>query len=57
MDYSKNAHSKGILFNTAIKIAQGKDTERPLIAISDDRGDQKLLTLIPAPFKLVKFLL
>ena len=44
-------------FNTALKIAQGKMNQRPLVAISDNPDDQNLLTLTPAHLKLGKALM
>ena len=53
----KNIHLTENEFNTAIKIAQGKINQRPLIAISDDPDDQNILTLTPAHLKLGKALI
>ena len=44
-------------FNTAVKIAQGKLNQRPLIAISDDPNDQNILSITPAHLKLGKALI
>lgn len=38
----KNVHMTESEFTTAIKVAQGKINQRPLVAISDDPEDQHL---------------
>ena len=43
--------------NTAIKLAQGKMNQRPLIAISDDPEDLNILCITPAHLKLGKALI
>ena len=53
----KDVHMTESEFNTALKIAQGKMNQRPLVAISDDPEDQNLLTLTPAHLKLGKALM
>ena len=52
----KDAHMIESKFTTSLKVAQGKMNQRPLVAISDDLEDQKLLTLTPAHLKLGKAL-
>ena len=53
----KDVHMTESEFTTAIKVAQGKINQRPLVAISDDPDDQNLLTLTPAHLKLGKALM
>ena len=53
----KDVHMTESEFNTALKIAQGKMNQRPLVAISDNPDDQNLLTLTPAHLKLGKALM
>ena len=53
----KEVHMTESEFTTALKIAQGKMNQRPLVAISDNPEDQNLLTLTPAHLKLGKALM
>ena len=43
-------------FNTALKLAQGKMNQRPLVAISDDPDNLDILCVTPAHLKLGKAL-